>query len=103
MMNQFILFVIVLILSSCNNGIYFSVKNDSENEIFNVKFYTSEKVKVLNLGSIKSGAKKAGHLNMWRNRIDGAYTIEYRNSDNKTILHSNGYYTNGVRLIKVLR
>lgn len=98
-MKNILLILGILLLNSCfpftKNGIEVKIENKSDFSIKNVKFYTSEKLSVLEFDEIKSNKSIADFLSMKKNKVDGDYILEFTRSNGKTELNDSGYYTNG--------
>jgi len=93
-------FILLLTSNSCHligrgNGIDFEIKNNSELPITNVKFYTTEKLKIVEFDKIEPNERVSDFLSMTYNKSDGAYVLEYTRSDGKKENYRDGYYTNG--------
>ena len=99
-MKKLIAIVLTLTLSSCyligrGNGIDFEIKNNSDSPITNVKFYTTEKLKIAEFDRIEPNEKVSDFLTMKNNQSDGAYVLEFTRSNGKKENSGGGYYTNG--------
>lgn len=106
-MNKFLIIISLLALNSCfllkEKGINFEIKNNSDLAIENVKFYTSEKLDILEFKKIKSNYIVKRFLSMANNKIDGSYILEYNRIGGQTKIYSRGYYTNGKPLDKLIQ
>jgi len=91
-----IVIILILILSSCDSnkgkGIKFEIRNNSDQEIAKVKFYTSEKLAIAEFDKIEPNESVSDFLTMKNNRSDG---LEFTRADGKKEIISCGYYTNG--------
>lgn len=96
---KFLIILFSLALNSCyllkENGIDVKIKNNSDFAIENVKFYTSEKLDVLEFEKIESNYIAKRFLSMTNNKTDGSYILEYNRTGEQTTVYSRGYYTNG--------
>jgi hypothetical protein len=94
-----IITILILILSSCDSnkgkGIKFEIRNNSDQEIAKVKFYTSEKLTIAEFDKIEPNESVSDFLTMKSNRSDGNYVLEFTRADEKKEIISCGYYTNG--------
>lgn len=106
-MNKLIIIILLLALNSCSllkeNGINFEIKNNSDLAIENVKFYTSEKLDILEFKKIESNYIAKRFLSMTNNKIDGSYILEYNRIGGQTEVYSRGYYTNGGSLDELVQ
>jgi len=106
-MNKLYAIVIILILSSCNsnngNGIKIEIRNNSDQQITKVKFYTSEKLAIAEIDKIESNESVSSFLTMKNNRSDGGYILEFTRADGKKEIIGCGYYTNGAPLNNIAK
>ena len=98
-MKKVILLTVLLTLNSCylfkEKGIDFKIVNNSEMEISDVKFYTSEQLNKVEFDSIAANKSVSDFLSMKDNQSDGSYILEFTRADSKKEIQSAGYYTNG--------
>ena len=99
-MKRLIIVIIVLTLNSCHligkgNGIKFEIQNNSELTITNVKFYTSEKLKIAEYDKIQPNEQISDFLSMNKNKSDGEYILEFTRENGKKETSNAGYYSNG--------
>ncbi|MEZ4796055.1 MAG: hypothetical protein R2785_02690 [Flavobacteriaceae bacterium] len=99
MTKKFYVFILFLTLNSCyllkENGIDFEIVNQSNVEITNVKFTTSEKLNNIEIEKIVPNEVISEFLSMKYNKTDGAYFLEFTRSNGKKEIVKSGYYTNG--------
>jgi len=99
--------VIILILSSCDSnkgkGIKFAIRNNSDQQITNVKFYTSEKLAIAEFDKIEPNESVSDFLTMKNNQSDGGYGLEFTRADGKKEIIGCGYYTNGAPLNNIAK
>ncbi len=100
-MKQLLYIILVLFFAGCNlvndDGIHFKMVNKTDKTITNIKFYTTEKLEMYKLPQLQPGKSAEDFLSMSKNKIDGAYVIEYTDHSGEQIVE-NGYYTNGSAL-----
>jgi hypothetical protein len=96
----FILFILILnsCLSNKEKGINFQIRNNSDEAVTQVEFYTSEKVKVTGFEKIEPGQRVSEFLSMKDNRADGSYVLDFTRANEKKEHFVGGYYTNGASL-----
>ncbi|GAB1855380.1 hypothetical protein MHTCC0001_02140 [Flavobacteriaceae bacterium MHTCC 0001] len=98
-MRKIAVLFLLLSLHSCflfkENGINFQIKNSSNLSLKSIKFYTSEKLEIIEFDKIEPQGIVSGFLSMKNNKSDGCYIIEYIASDNSKKTVKSGYYTNG--------
>ena len=98
-MKKISLIVLMILLNSCimfrENGIEFTIKNDSDFPIENITFTTSEKLTKKEFDKIKPNGNVSGFLSMKNNKADGCYLLNFYRSNKKVELQCYGYYTNG--------
>ncbi len=101
-MKKLIFLVLLLNLTSCNlfieDGIEVEIINNSDLSVSNVKFYTTEKLAILEFDQIGPNETITDFLTMKDNETDGAYVLEYTRADGKKIHSGGGYYTNGAEI-----
>jgi len=101
-MKNIIALIVLLFLNSCflikENGIEFTIKNNSDFPIEYVKFSTSEKLAIMKFDKIEPNESVSDFLTMKNNARDGSYILEFTRSNGITETQSYGYYTNGAAL-----
>ena len=99
-MKKLIVGILILSLNSCHligrgNGIKFKIENNSELNIKNVKFYTSEKLVIAEFDKIGPNKTVSDFLTMKNNKSDGEYILEFTRENGIKEQSNGGYYTNG--------
>ena len=99
-MKNLILLLVLSCFSSCQSdkGIAFTVMNNSESEISDVIFTTSEKLNAITFETLEAKKSVTDFLFMKDNTIDGSYIIEFTRSNGTKESKKIGYYSNGVPL-----
>lgn len=99
MLKKLIVIIIFLSFNACflfqENGIDFEIKNNSNSEITDIKFYTTEKKELIEIEKIEANKKEHNFLSMKDNQVDGSYILEFTRSKGKKEKINEGYYTNG--------
>ncbi|PCH77994.1 MAG: hypothetical protein COB98_01705 [Flavobacteriaceae bacterium] len=93
-----LLIVVVLSFISCGfiqPGIGYTIKNNGDESISNIKLYTSEKLEIVTVDDLSSKGQKIGFLSMKKNGSDGDYIIEFTRENGVVVKTNGGYYTNG--------
>ncbi|MCR9228451.1 MAG: hypothetical protein NXH90_13615 [Flavobacteriaceae bacterium] len=94
--------VVLLTLSSCNlfkeNGIEFTIENQSNIPVKQITFTTSERLTEIKLDTLMPGEYVTKFLSMENNKVDGAYVLEVTRANRKRETYSCGYYSNGKAL-----
>lgn len=99
-MKKILFGIIILISNSCHligpgDGIKFTVKNNSDFPIENVRFTTSENLAEFKFDNIKPNQNVSDFLSMKKNKSDGSYVLEFTRMNGKKESKGYGYYTNG--------
>ena len=84
------------------NGVDVKFINNSKSTISDLKFYTTEKLKMVELSKLEPGEAHNNFLSMLKNKTDGSYILEFTNGNGKRKI-KNGYYTNGSPLDRSAR
>lgn len=99
-MKKILFGILILSLHSCHfigkgDGIKFTIKNNSEFQIENVRFSTSENFAEFKFDKIKPNESVSDFLSMEKNKSDGNYVLEFTRMNGKKESKGYGYYTNG--------
>jgi hypothetical protein len=99
---SFVSILLVIFVTACNpgsgSGIEVIVNNQSDFDIQNIFFFTTEKVDTLSFEKVKTGQTVSDFLSMKENVSDGAYILEFVRLNSQLESLSAGYYTNGYAL-----
>ncbi|GAA4959461.1 hypothetical protein [Algibacter aquimarinus] len=103
----FITVFLLLFTNSCyllkENGIEIEIKNNNDSPITDIKFYTSEKLDILEFSKLKPNESFSKFLSMKKNTSDGSYILSFTREDGKIEHLKTGYYTNGGALDRWVR
>jgi hypothetical protein len=99
-MKKILFGILILTLNSCHligkgDGIKFTIKNNSDFSIENVRFTTSENLAEFKFEKIKPNESVSDFLSMEKNKSDGSYVLEFTRLNGKKESKGYGYYTNG--------
>lgn len=98
-MKRYTVAILLLCLTACSlireKGIEFTIENNSDFPIEDVKFYTRERLTVMEFDKIVVDQSVSDFLSMKDNKRDGNYILEFTRSDGTRELKGYGYYTNG--------
>ncbi len=94
--------VVFIILVSCvelkENGINVIIENETDYELKNITFHTSEKVALLLINNIKPNRSSETFYLMKEHKMDGHYILNFTKNDTVSKSIDVGYYTNGFSL-----
>lgn len=100
--NLILLIVFSCFLTSCffykEDGIKLEIVNNSDFQIKNIIFKTSENLDSIKIQTLKPKEKFSAFLSMSKNKSDGSYILEFIDKENKKNHRNSGYYTNGYSL-----
>ena len=97
-MKKLVLGIMLITLNSCDlfkSGINFEIDNQTNSIVRDIKFYTSENIKVIQIEKINPNQKTINFLSMKDNKTDGHYILEFTRENGNIERIEAGYYTNG--------